>query len=98
MPVEVAYGPEGAVVEHGDGRRVTIGVDEVAVFATVEHNPGDHRDVTRVRVTLPADLLASGAVLVDTPGLGRPMRIAPRRRSGRCASPATALTRPLKVT
>jgi GTP-binding protein EngB required for normal cell division len=70
VTVEVAYGPEGAVVEHGDGRRVRIGVEELAVFATEEHNPGNRRDVTRVLVTLPAGLLASGAVLVDTPGLG----------------------------
>lgn len=70
VPVEVAHGPEGVVVEHGDGRRQAIPIDELAVYATEERNPGNHRDVTRVRVTLPADLLASGAVLVDTPGLG----------------------------
>lgn len=70
VPVEVAYGPESAVVEHDDGRMQPIAIGQLGRYTTEEHNPGNHRGVTRARIALPLDLLASGAVLVDTPGLG----------------------------
>lgn len=69
VPIEVAHGPEAAVVETRTGERLAIGLDQLWTYATEEGNPGNERAVARVRVSLPADLLAPGAVLVDTPGL-----------------------------
>ena len=67
---EVVHGQEGATVADLDGTRVDVGLDDVARFVTEAGNPGNERGVERVEVRVPAPLLSTGLVLVDTPGLG----------------------------
>jgi tRNA U34 5-carboxymethylaminomethyl modifying GTPase MnmE/TrmE len=43
-------------------------------FVTETNNPENHLGVAEVQVSLPAPLLASGVVLIDTPGIGSTYR------------------------
>ena len=47
-----------------------MGLDALADYVTEADNPGNERGVERVEVRVPAPVLGSGVVLVDTPGLG----------------------------
>ena len=67
---EVVHGVEGATVVGADGGRFDIGLDALADYVTEASNPGNERGVVRVEVRVPAPVLGSGVVLVDTPGLG----------------------------
>ncbi|MBW3603717.1 MAG: dynamin family protein [Actinobacteria bacterium] len=51
-------------------RREPIALDDVAAFVSEAGNPGNRRDLRSVEIGLPRPLLASGLVLVDTPGVG----------------------------
>ncbi|MCZ7627912.1 MAG: dynamin family protein [Microthrixaceae bacterium] len=53
-----------------DGTRTDIELDELADYVTEAGNPDNRRHVDRVTVRAPATLLATGLVLVDTPGIG----------------------------
>jgi hypothetical protein len=70
IATEVAYGPLGAQVTCRDDGDRRIPLAELRTWATEEGNPDNHRGVIRVCVQVPAPLLASGLVLVDTPGSG----------------------------
>lgn len=70
VATEVAFGERGATVVHTDGRRYDIKLAELADFVTEERNPENQRQVARVEVRVPVDLLEPGVVLVDTPGIG----------------------------
>ena len=67
---EVVHGAEGATVVGSDGGRFDIGLDALGDYVTEAGNPGNERGVERVEVRVPAPVLGSGVVLVDTPGLG----------------------------
>jgi small GTP-binding protein len=67
---EVVHGEEGATVTRLDGDRFDIALEDLTGYATEAGNPGNERRVERVEVRVPAELLASGVVLVDTPGIG----------------------------
>lgn len=47
-----------------------IPVQELAAYVSESGNPGNERGLRMVTVGLPRELLASGLVLVDTPGVG----------------------------
>lgn len=68
--VDVVYGEAGATVTGLDGGRFEIQLDAVASYVSEAGNPGNERAIDRVEVRFPAALLATGLVLVDTPGLG----------------------------
>ena len=70
VPIEIAAGDEGVVIEHLDGAEVRVDVAQLEDYVTEAANPNNTNGVRRARVRLAADLLAEGAVLVDTPGLG----------------------------
>ncbi len=70
VATEVAFGEEGATVVHLDGTTMDIGVGELADFVTEARNPDNQRQVARVEVRAPAQILQPGVVLVDTPGIG----------------------------
>jgi hypothetical protein len=70
VATEIAYGAERAVIRHTDGTAQPVALDRLADFVTEEGNPGNERQVARAEVHVPAPILESGAVLVDTPGLG----------------------------
>lgn len=67
---EIVHGVEGATVVGSDGGRFEISLDALADYVTEASNPGNERGVERVEVRVPAPVLGSGVVLVDTPGLG----------------------------
>ena len=67
---EVVHGDEARSRRGFDGVSFGIGLDELADYVTEAGNPGNERGVERVEVRVPASVLASGVVLVDTPGLG----------------------------
>jgi GTP-binding protein EngB required for normal cell division len=70
VATEVVHGPDGATVTRLDGTRTDITLDEIADYVTEAGNPDNRRRVDRVTVRAPAALLATGLVLVDTPGIG----------------------------
>ena len=47
-----------------------IDVADVQRWVSETGNPGNHRRVERVEITVPARLLSQGLVIVDTPGMG----------------------------
>jgi GTP-binding protein EngB required for normal cell division len=71
---EVAYGPPGATVFHEDGTEKEIALSELAGYVTETANPANALHVKRVEARLPAELLRTGVVLVDTPGTGSVFR------------------------
>jgi gas vesicle protein len=77
VPTAVHYADEPtAVAVHaatdggGKPRREPIDVNEIRAYASEAGNPANARHLTGVEVGLPSDLLRSGLVLVDTPGVG----------------------------
>ena len=68
------YGPEprAAVVRRSDEGEVRedISAEGYRAYSTEQHNRDNVLGVERVEVQLPNEFLASGAVLVDTPGAG----------------------------
>lgn len=67
----VSYGEQDEAWALGaEPRRITFG--ELAEYAAVDPGTGveGHPEVTGVEVRLPADVLAGGTELVDTPGVG----------------------------
>ncbi len=70
VSTELSFGEPAARVELLDGSSCQIEPSRVADFVTEERNPGNVRDVARVKVFGPWPLLAAGVVLVDTPGFG----------------------------
>ncbi len=72
--VHFAAAPEAAVVFEPDGagdpRTDPIDPADVGEYASEAGNPGNRRRVRSVDVGVPSPVLASGLVLVDTPGVG----------------------------
>lgn len=67
----VVFGDQPKVdVRFRDGSSRVVPVAEIEKYVTENGNPNNTRDVTEVIVAVPADLLAAGAELVDTPGTG----------------------------
>jgi hypothetical protein len=48
----------------------TVPVDQIASYVSEAGNPGNERDVQSVEIGMPSDLLRTGLVFVDTPGVG----------------------------
>ena len=73
VPTEIRFGETlAAEVEYRDGRIEQLEPFEDALARVVhnEHNPGNALGVRCLRVRVDDDLLRSGLVLVDLPGLG----------------------------
>ena len=70
VATEVVHGPAGATVIGLDGTRTDVTLDEIADYGTEAGNPDNRRNVDRVTVRAPVPLLATGLVVVDTPGIG----------------------------
>lgn len=68
VATEVHYGPPGLLVVHDDGEQRSVGLDQLGDYVTEPANPGNRRRVARAEVSLDAELLQPGIVLVDTPG------------------------------
>ena len=59
--------------ESGKGE-LPIGPDDLPQFGTEDGNPGNEKQVDFIEVCCPSPLLQSGAVIIDTPGLGGTFR------------------------
>jgi hypothetical protein len=70
--IEVRHGPtvEVSVFLEGAAEPRIVDVDRLTEYATVDGNPDNDRRVSGIVLTHPHPLLASGLVLVDTPGVG----------------------------
>lgn len=67
----VVYGHDpDAQIRFRDGTQRTVPVDEIETYVSETANPDNQLGVTQVVVSVPAELLATGAELVDTPGTG----------------------------
>jgi ribosome biogenesis GTPase A len=68
---EIKYGvvPE-AVVLYSTGAREQVDPGTLADYITESGNPGNKRQVASVEVGYPSPFLASGIILIDTPGIG----------------------------
>ena len=49
---------------------LSVPVEDLPTWASEQENPGNARQVERVQVGIPSDLLAAGMRLIDTPGVG----------------------------
>jgi len=68
---QIRWGPTpGVRITLQDETPVDATLDRLQDFVSEEGNPGNHRGVRRVEVSLPSPLLDGGLVLVDTPGIG----------------------------
>ncbi len=71
VPIRIVHGaaPLGRV-EFVDAIAEVFDLGRLAEFVSAQQNPGNARHVRNLEIRLPADLLAEGIALVDTPGLG----------------------------
>lgn len=68
---EITYGEEEqANVRFEDGTSEIIDLNQLERYVTEQENPGNTRKVAGAQITLKANLLRHGAILVDTPGVG----------------------------
>jgi GTP-binding protein EngB required for normal cell division len=71
VPTEISFGPPGTTIVQADGSRRLLRIEEdLADFVTESANPANTRRIARVEVQREVPLLASGLVVVDTPGVG----------------------------
>lgn len=77
VPTAVQYADEPSAVavyppavEGGEPLREPFDIDDIRAYVSEAGNPANERRLAGVEVGLPRDLLRSGLVLVDTPGVG----------------------------
>jgi GTP-binding protein EngB required for normal cell division len=71
VPALVRFGKEPrATLRLLDGAEVAIDIHDMKGYLTEQANPGNRKGVREAIVDYPAPLLASGLILVDTPGTG----------------------------
>ena len=71
LPIRVEHGPRPEVeVVLASGERLHLPPPALLEYATEAGNPQNRKAVVRVVARHPAQILASGVVLVDTPGIG----------------------------
>ncbi len=67
----VRWGTEpGAWIAFESGERLKVSLDRLADFVTESANPANRAGVAEVDVRVPSDLLRTGVVVMDTPGVG----------------------------
>lgn len=64
----IRHGTDGLLVHYRDGATRTGALTELTDLVTEAGNPGNRAGIEYVAVTIDADLLASGASIIDTPG------------------------------
>jgi predicted GTPase len=65
----VSRGPAGAIVRFISGEEMAVSLDRVCDFVTEENNPKNRKSVKEVVIHSDHPLLATGARLIDTPGI-----------------------------
>ena len=67
----VKYGQEKAAKVHFEnGAVIGCGFEDISGYINEQENEDNHLGVSRVELTVPAEFLESGILLVDTPGVG----------------------------
>ncbi len=68
---EIKYGPAPqAAIIYTTGLRERVDVGTLADYITESGNPGNKKQIASVELAYPSPFLASGIVLIDTPGIG----------------------------
>jgi GTP-binding protein EngB required for normal cell division len=71
VPTRIIAGDKPvAVVSFAEFEQRVVRLEHVWEYASEEGNPGNHKHVTGIVVTLPSSRLRDGVILVDTPGVG----------------------------
>jgi GTP-binding protein EngB required for normal cell division len=71
VPIRIISGASPkAMVSFATGKPEHIAAEQLAEFASEDHNPCNVRHVADILLELPAQRLTGGVCLVDTPGLG----------------------------
>jgi GTP-binding protein EngB required for normal cell division len=71
VPTRIRYGESPRlIVGFADRSPEQFGIDQLAEFATEQHNPSNSKHVVRLIVEVPSSRISNGIVFVDTPGLG----------------------------
>lgn len=71
VPLRISFGNEPeAIVEFAESETQRVEFSQLAEFSSEQQNPSNRKDVTRIRVRVPARRLRDGVTFVDTPGLG----------------------------
>jgi GTPase SAR1 family protein len=81
LPTGISYTTSHiTTISHGDRERISVELQDGSVagisraqlrqYVTQDGNPGNDKHVIAAAIELPADLLAPGITLVDTPGIG----------------------------
>jgi GTP-binding protein EngB required for normal cell division len=79
FPTRITWGAEAAVVVSREGQADEhTSVEKLPDFVTEQLNPDNTKRVTKVRVSLPIDVLRDTVTLVDTPGVGSLARMGAR--------------------
>jgi GTP-binding protein EngB required for normal cell division len=71
VPALVRFGKlPRATLRRVDGSDVAIDIGDIHRYLTEQANPGNRKKVREVNIEYPAAVLATGLILVDTPGTG----------------------------
>ena len=73
VPVEIRYGTKEKAIVHfqsGDTREIALSCDSLRTFVDNNENDGNEKQVSYISFESPCELLRSGLVIVDLPGVG----------------------------
>ena len=73
VPVEIRYGTNEKAVVHfqsGETKEIEVSCDSLREFVDNNENDGNEKLVSHITFETPSDLLKSGLVIVDLPGVG----------------------------
>ncbi|MET0324987.1 MAG: dynamin family protein [Ilumatobacteraceae bacterium] len=71
VPIAVGHGTElGVTIERQVEPPIHGDLAQVATYGSEAGNEANHLGVTRIEIGLPRELLASGLMIIDTPGVG----------------------------
>ena len=71
VPALVRFGKRPrATIRLLDGAEIAIDIEDLPGYLTEQANPGNRKGVREALIEYPAPLLATGLILVDTPGTG----------------------------
>ncbi len=71
IPTRIEYAEEALLeVRFLGGRSVFVATEDLSAFASEEENPKNIKNVVRLTLRLPLEVLRAGFTFVDTPGIG----------------------------
>lgn len=72
IPVEIRYGEEDAVIHYKNGtcQSTVCNKNELSQYVDNVYNPGNEKGISHIVISKKYDVLKSGIVIVDLPGVG----------------------------